>query len=265
MNYEDVKAFQSSQKEIVAMIGAFLVPLKEFSESLGAESEYMAGIRRIQPIVSGFVSSLGVLNQFCENHHYQTYAAEVRRPATRIFSLLGNQTLPSKSIEVEQFKNQLDIHIEGISEVMIAVAQIIAPTIDINIRASNSFSAYCFLSSVMDSISSTIVIVDPYVDQSIFYRYLYRLPIATNIKIVTDGGNLTGQRLASFESVEVLFSSEYQNYQRVLLSNLHDRYLITETNAYSLGGSIKDAAKNADYSITQISEEQYNEISRIYA
>ena len=70
MNYEDVKVFQSSQKEIVAMIGAFLMPLKSFSESLDTESEYMNGIRKIQPIVSAFVSSLGMLNQFCENYHY---------------------------------------------------------------------------------------------------------------------------------------------------------------------------------------------------
>ncbi len=265
MNYENVKVFQSSQRDIVAMIGAFLVPLKSFSESLSPEREYMTAIKKMQPIVSEFMSSLGLLAQFCDNYHYPTYITEVKRPAVRISALLGNQTLPSKNIELEPFKSQLDDHIEGISEVMIAVAQIVAPTVDANIRASNSFSAYCFFSSIFDSISSSVIIVDPYINQSIFYRYLYRLPVTTNIKIITDNNNLTGQRLFSLEEVEVLFSSEYQNYQRVSSNNLHDRYLITETNAYSLGGSIKDAAKNSDYSITQVSEEQFNELSAIYA
>ena len=147
---------------------------------------------------------------------------------------------------------------------MIAIAQIVPPSVDANIKAGNSFSAYCFLSSICGT-SSELIIVDPYIDQSIFYRYLSRLPKDTKIKIVTDKDKLKDTRLKEFESVEVLFASEYPNYARELREGLHDRYIINEANAYSLGGSIKDAAKKSDYSIVQLTDEKRNELCGLYA
>ena len=268
MNCEEIYEFQVAQKEIVAMIGAFLMPLKSFSESLseiGGELSDLSSVRQLQPIVSAFVSKAGEINQFCNKYHYPTYYKEIIRPASRITTLLGNQTLPSKKLEVDEFRAQLDAHIELISEVMIATAQIVTPSVDINVKAGNPFTAYCFISSLMDSTTSSLIVVDPYIDQSIFYRYLYRLLPEINIKIATDKGKLTGERLRSFESVETLFAAEYPNYERKLFSDLHDRYLINETNAYSLGGSIKDAAKKSDFSIMQVTEDKRNELLQTYA
>ena len=65
--------------------------------------------------------------------------------------------------------------------------------------------------------------------------------------------------------METLFAAEYPNYERKLFSDLHDRYLINETNAYSLGGSIKDAAKKSDFSIMQVTEDKRNELRQTYA
>ncbi len=157
------------------------------------------------------------------------------------------------------------MHIERISEVMIAIAQIETPSIDVNIKADNSFSAYCLISSIIEGTRSELVLVDPYIDQTIFYRYLYRLSKDIKIKIVTDEDKLKGIRLNEFESVEVLFQSEYPNYIRELRDSLHDRYIINEVNAYSLGGSIKDAAKKSDYSITQLTDEKRIEIYNLYS
>ncbi len=47
-----------------------------------------------------------------------------------------------------------------------------------------------------------------------------------------------------------------------MVEHLHDRYLICDGVAYTLGGSIKDAASRSDYSIVQVSEAKKNEISR---
>lgn len=268
MNFEEIRAFQIAQKEIVAMAGAFLVPLKSFSDSISTSEGRgldLAGVRRLQPIVSDFMSKAGDINQFCTKYHYPTYYKEIIRPASRIATLLGNQTLPSKELEIVPFKQQIDTHIEGISEVMIATAQIVTPSVDANVKAGNAFSAYCFFSSVIDGTISELILVDPYIDQSVFYRYLYRLPKETKIKIVTDRDKLKGERLKELESVEVLFESEYPNYTRELRDSLHDRYLINETNAYTLGGSIKDAAKKSDYSIVQLTDEKRAELCALYA
>lgn len=50
-----------------------------------------------------------------------------------------------------------------------------------------------------------------------------------------------------------------------MIDNLHDRYLVCDGVAYTLGGSIKDAASKSDYSIVQISEAKKNEILQSYA
>ena len=56
---------------------------------------------------------------------------------------------------------------------------------------------------MIDGTTSELMLVDPYIDQSVFYRYLYRLPKETKIKIITDKDKLKGTRLKAFESVEV--------------------------------------------------------------
>ena len=267
MNYEEAREFQNSQQEVVTVIGALLASLKGFSISLTDDGfDDLAGVRKLQPIVSEFTSTNAAsLGGFCEKFHYPTYQREIIRPLGRITNLLGNQTLASKKIGSEQFKEQLDSHVEAISEVMIALAQIIPPAIDVNLKASNPFSAYCFISNILSSVSYSLIVIDPYLDQSIFYRYLYRLDNSIQIKLVSDESKLTGQRLNAFNSVEALFKTEYPNYELKLLQNLHDRYVLTETNAYTLGGSIKDAAKNSDYSITQVSDEKREELLQTYA
>ncbi len=268
MNLEEIMEFQTSQKDLVAMLGAFLVPLKSFSDTLcEIEGAFIdpTSIRQLQPIVVEFTSKAGKIHQFCEKYHYPTYYKEIIRPASRITTLLGNQTLPSKKIKFDDFKTQFDDCLKLISEVMIATAQICVPSVDINIKAGNPFTAYCFLSALLDSTKSQLVIVDPYIDQSVFYRYLYRLAVEVSIIIATDKEKLSGSRLKSFESVETLFSKEYLNYQRKSYADLHDRYLINEINAYSLGGSIKDAAKKTDFSVTQINEVRRNELLAEYA
>ncbi len=260
MNFENLNNFQKDQKEIVTMIGALLSPLNALSESIGrSEPIDLNEIRKLQPILNEFIKNGSKIAKFCKSYDYPTYANEIRRPVTRIAVQLSNQTLPSKSMGPDIFKGNLDIHINGISEVMIAIAQIVPPTIDINIKAANPFSAYCFLSELMNNAKLNLTIIDPYIDQSIFYRYLYRLPKSIKILLVTDPKKLKENKLSEYQSVESLFKDEYPNYKMKFHENLHDRYIINEINGYSLGGSIKDAANNSDYSITQISDEKKND------
>ncbi|MCF8468635.1 MAG: hypothetical protein K9G33_14640 [Sneathiella sp.] len=176
-------------------------------------------------------------------------------------NLIGPE--PSKRVEISKLKIQLDGIKKSISEVMIALAQITPSSIEANFIAGNSFSAFCFLNSIINA-SSELIIIDPYIDKTIFYRYLSELNRNTPITIVSDSRRLKGPKLAEFESVEDIFKKEYKNYKRVMHRNLHDRYLINEINAYNLGGSIAHAAYNADYSITEISREKRDELIRDY-
>ena len=107
--------------------------------------------------------------------------------------------------------------------------------------------------------------VDPYIDQTIFYRYLNGIDSGVEVIIVTNSKNLKGERLKDFESVESLFKQEYKFYKRVSRGNLHDRYLLTEASAFSLGGSIKDAAIKSDYSVIQLGPDKKDELLKEYS
>ena len=268
MDFEEIREFQVSQQEIVAMTGAFLVPLNSFSESISTSEENeinLTDLRQMQLIVREFLLKASCIEQFCTKYHYRVYYDEIRRPSNRIAALLGNQTLSSKALEKSLLLAQLNLHIEGISEVMMAIAQIVTPSVDVNVKATNAFSAYCFISTVIDATKTELILVDPYIDQNIFYRYLYRLPKEIKIKIITDQDKLKGVRLSEFESIEDLFKSEYPNYVRELRVALHDRYLINEVSAFTLGGSIKDAAKKSDFSIVQLTDTKRIELYELYA
>ena len=268
MNIQEAREFQNSQAEVVARLGAFLVSLNAFRNTLVAENSYnidLSEIRKLQPIVSDFMSRAVELNKFYTNYHYQTYYKEISRAVTQISTMLGNQTLQSKQLKNAEFLRKYCSPVEAISEVMLASAQIVISSIDANIKAGDAFTAYLFFSALFSSTLSELTVIDPYMDQSLFDRYLFKLNPRILIKLVTDNDNLKGIKLSQFESVEKLFKIEYPKYQRESRKSLHDRYLITDTHAYSLGGSLKDAAIKSDFSVTELSDQKRQELVNLYA
>ena len=78
--------------------------------------------------------------------------------------------------------------------------------------------------------------MDPWIDATLFYRYLYLVPKTTKIRIISSSNNW-GNKIKEVESVEELFKVEYPNYGRKDDPTLHDRRIITETAAFSLGAA----------------------------
>lgn len=113
-------------------------------------------------------------------------------------------------------------------------------------------------------LTDPIYIIDPWVDASIFYRYLFRLPTNAKIRLMLNTTNWKDKTKKEFEFAEQLFILEYSNYARRDDPILHDRYIITDKLAYSLGGSLKDAARKADYLIIQLSDENRVELIKNY-
>ena len=79
-------------------------------------------------------------------------------------------------------------------------------------------------------------VMDPWIDATLFYRYLYLVPKTTKIRIISSSNNW-GNKIKEVESVEELFKVEYPNYGRKDDPTLHDRRIITETAAFSLGAA----------------------------
>jgi len=267
MSFEQISEFQQGQREIVSRLGAFLSQLSTLIEVIdqGDETDLDSKIKSLQPVIGEFISQASLIHKFLNKHHYMAYYRSIVPISNSIATILANQTMPSKKAKSEVFKRQYESYVNEISEAMIAIAQLLAPNVDVNIKARNPFSAYCFINSLMKSSQNMIMVVDPYIDKTIFLRYLSDLPSGSDIKIVTDPEKLKGRRLSEYESIEASFVTEYPNYERKMVNNLHDRYLVSDGIAYNLGGSIKDAASKSDYSIVQVSEEKKIEILQNYA
>lgn len=260
--------FQKDQQNVVTKFGSLITILESFISKIEVENidnqTVTNEIRKIEPIISNFSSKMGEINDFYRKNNYQGYISHSAPEIANLTKFLATQTLPSKRREISNFIEYIKNSINHIKEVMLSTAQIISLELDINLKANNPFSAYCFIKTLFNSPTDKIIIIDPYIDYSIFYRYLMEIKNSTFIEIISDKKNLKGERLIRFQEVENLFKIEYPNYSLKLVENLHDRYLINATSGYNLGGSIKDAAKKSDFSIIRISEEKRLELIKNY-
>lgn len=266
MSYETVSKFQKEQTSAVANIGAFVTCLDSFIEKIqeGGGDEN-AEIRRMQPLVGEFLKWAHTLHKFLNEYHYVAYYKPIGSSANSISVLLANQTMPSTKVSKDNLLSALNAARSKISEAMMAISQIISSPIDANLVAGNAFSAYCFLRALIDSSEKEVVIIDPYLDKSVFYRYLTELDKKIAITLITDSRKLKGEKLVEFESVEHLFKRQYVNYRRTMHADLHDRYIINEVKAYNLGGSIAHAAFKSDFSVVEVSSDRRLEMLAKYA
>ncbi len=265
-NFSEALKFQREQQDVAVRIGAYLAPIRDFidkSESNQPYADDVNNIRRLQPHV-GDQKFLKEILHFLIRYNYEAYGSMIRDPYHRFASLLAIQTLPSKRSATKDFIAEMKRMYSIASEGLIAISQIPLPLIDINIKAQFPFQAYCFFVHLFAEVKEFIYLIDPYIDITIFHLYFYQLPSTSKIQIASSSDKWNKNVREQIEVVESLFLAEYKNYVRKDCAELHDRFMITETAAFQLGGSLKDAAKKADFSIVQISEERRLELINAY-
>jgi|SaaInl85LU_5_DNA_1037374.scaffolds.fasta_scaffold00148_39 hypothetical protein len=263
----DNKLFIKEQQDVVIKFGAILSVLDTFLATIKItkdDNQINSEIRKIEPIVGAFLSNSSELYSFFKKYNYTAYFKTIGPSLTSIINYLAFQTLPSKRQKIERFIELIEFETQIIREGMLSVAQILTLNLDINVKANNPFSAYTFLRSLISKGFERIIIIDPYIDYSVFYRYLEEVDNKTEITVISDKNKLRGERLNKYQDIESLFIQEYPKYSLKLLENLHDRYVLTNNAGYNLGGSIKDCAKNSDFSIIQISEKKRLELIKNY-
>lgn len=261
-----IQKFQQQQRDIVIQIGAYLSPIKEFIDQYHINPNYAEDINAIRQLISCVENDflrISVLN-FLGDNNIMVYYIGIATPYHGFNNMVSNQLMPSQKRTKEKFIEELQINYDKMSEGMMVFSQIPLPQIDVTLKAACPFQAFMFFTNLFESISDCIYIIDPWFDASIFYRYLFRLPTKTKIRLLLNSSNWKDKIRKEFKSAEQLFSLEYPNYIRRDDTTLHDRYIITNRFAYSLGGSIKDAAKKADYLVVQLTEEKRIELINKY-
>ncbi len=98
------------------------------------------------------------------------------------------------------------------------------------------FDAYVFVNDLLKLATTEIILIDNYIDETIFTIFS-KYP---NIKIKIYTANITKQLKLDFEK----YSKQYQNIELQEFKNSHDRFLILDKkDVYHIGASLKDLGK----------------------
>ncbi len=169
---------------------------------------------------------------------------------------------------LDEIKVGLEYHrkLEDLLPVSTAKAQaaidaIPVPSQSVILEAGSPFTAYCRLRELCEvDATNSIAWLDPYVDSSLFHRYLQHVRLAATITLVTCEPHANArprdhQRWTSFLDISRLFSRERSptTYRLVVQPSLHDRWLVLDDKRiYNLGGSAKDAAAKDNFTISTV-------------
>ena len=98
------------------------------------------------------------------------------------------------------------------------------------------YDAYAFANDLLKSAKSEIVLIDNYIDDTIFTLFS-KYP---NLKIKIYTQNISKQLLLDFQK----YTSQYQNIELQEFKKAHDRFLILDNKEiYHVGASLKDLGK----------------------
>ncbi|GBC95100.1 hypothetical protein HRbin16_00887 [bacterium HR16] len=263
MNADELLSLQRARQDALIALGAFLEPLRQFLERCRQDPGYADDtgvLLRLKQDLGQNV--LDRVDNFLKMSGNDIYFGYVGIPQYQLLHVLAQQTIDSRKVSCEEFLSIVEALYEQLSSVMMTIAQLPLPFVDVNLRARTPFQAYCFFRSILSEQAKKAYLFDPYVDASVFYLYLYALPSNAEVRIVTSPSKWKEKVRKEFEAVESLFKQEYPNYDRI--DAVHDRHLIVNGVAYSLGGSLKDAAKKADFHVKEVSQEIGEELINKY-
>jgi len=98
------------------------------------------------------------------------------------------------------------------------------------------YDAYIFVNDLLKSAKNEIVLIDNYIDDSVFTLFS-KYP---NLKIKIYTQTITKQLSLDYQK----YQAQYQNIELLAFKNSHDRFLIIDsTQMYHIGASLKDLGK----------------------
>lgn len=99
-----------------------------------------------------------------------------------------------------------------------------------------TYDAYVFINDLLGSAKSEVVLIDNYLDESVFTLFS-KYP---NLKIKIYTRNISKQLKLDYQK----YTSQYQNIELIEFKNSHDRFLILDKKeVFHIGASLKDLGK----------------------
>ncbi len=99
-----------------------------------------------------------------------------------------------------------------------------------------TYDAYIFINDLLGSAKSEVVLIDNYLDESVFTLFS-KYP---NLRIKIYTGNISKQLKLDYQK----YTSQYHNIELIEFKNSHDRFLILDKKeVFHIGASLKDLGK----------------------
>ena len=259
---DDVKLWLKTQEEIVILVSAYLVPIKDYISKCESDSGFasdMNGVYQLHTLVQNWDSNL--LHKSLRRLDLEPYFAPFVRPQGALVNNVTLQTIPSSRRPIEAFVQLVADSVASISEVIVAFAKVPPPPFTVTLAAGTPFDAYLLLSNLVSLATEFVCIADSYLDASVFDRYLYKVGNDVRVSLRTNPHNWKRKGWKEqFEQAEAMFSAQHTNYDRAYREDLHARYLLTEKGGWRLDGSVKDLARTKDCPIHTITPEEREEV-----
>lgn len=107
------------------------------------------------------------------------------------------------------------------------------------------YDMYKDLKNIFNSATKEVFIVDAYVDETLFSLYIENIPKKVRVRILTKNPSSAfiqvGTKLGKKRPLEIVDSS-----------SIHDRYIFVDERCWTIGSSLKDAAKSKPTTLVQL-------------
>lgn len=195
------------------------------------------------------------MRAFCESQPGHTYQVEMNRIWMALQGVMTDICHENGKLS--------DVVSKRVKQARAALGAISVPRDSVILEAGSPFTAYCKIRDLCHADATTeIALVDAYMDDTVFHRFLRSVREDVPITLVTSdlrpgAGKRDQQRHAEFLDVSRLFAHERGPTQYRLIIQptgvLHDRWMRFDgRRLISLGGSPKDAGNRQYYTITFI-------------
>lgn len=259
---EDVTGWLKLQEEIVILVSAFLAPVKAYLQKCESDSNHaedMASVYQLHTVVQDW-DEMQLLKGL-KKLNLEPYYHPIRDPRYKLVIHTTHQTIPSRRRAGAEFQRMIKGEVDAMSEAMLALAKVPPPPFSVTLAAGTPFSAYLLILRLVEAATQYLYIADAYLDASIFDRYLYRAKDTVCVSLRTNPANWKNRGWKEqFEQAEALFVAQHSSYDRADRTDLHARYIITETGAWRIDGSIKDVAATKDCPIHTIRPEERDKV-----
>jgi hypothetical protein len=241
-------ARQQAKEGFFFKLGLLLAPLKDMVDNQEPCAQ-STRTKRMAQYCASFEALIREFQEFCRaepGHDYQAQGIKFMNALILLrHTMVEGRPMGEVLCECEQKA------MSAIAEVPVLGDALILP-------AETPFTAYCVLRDICLAARDRIILVDPYVDDTLFHRYLRDVQAGVHVTLVTaeprPGQTADERRYQTFLDVSALYARERGEklYLLAVSDALHDRYLCADTDLWQLGGSVKDAAHKKGFTITRI-------------